>query len=267
MCSLRVQYSGSILNIGKDCFQRRAKQCTLSCSQTDRCVWQTWFSEVLPSVPARGRHLYCKISHFPSVSWDANTHPDLPFFSYLFSSFPAYVFLLVHSPSVFVSFFQSFSPKKLIYSPFISLSCFFFHIPFLHMFFSLLSSATPFYIMPPLSALLPPTFPLLTLSFLSHLPSLPHSCSPRSWRGEMKSVCILWQCSVAAGGKTAVLWFYLWICRFLMLCISHMGAEGEWRAAWCELLLVPPVELLTSKEAEEVCTHAHTSTDFRPNMY
>lgn len=35
-------------------------------------------------------------------------------------------------------------------------------------------------------------------------------------------------------------------------------AEEEWGAAWCELLLVPPVELQTSKEAEEKWTHAQT---------
>lgn len=173
VCSQRFQYSGSILNTGKDCFQRRAKQCTLSCSQTDRCVWQTWFSEVLPSVPARGRHLYYKISLFFSVSRDANTYPDLLFFSYLSLFSPLLVFFCW--PNVFVSFFQGFSAKKWIYSAFISLSCFFFHIPLLHVFlltlflcYTFLHNATSLW--PPPYHPLPPNS---LSSSLSHPPSPP----------------------------------------------------------------------------------------------
>lgn len=166
VCSRRFQYSGGMLNTGKNCFQSRVKKCTLSCSRTDRCVWQTWFSEVLPSVPARGIRLYCTISPFRSVS--CKHAPFIPFFSYLFS-----VFL---SPSVFVSSFQGFGLKKWIHPPFISPSCFFFHIPFYRFSLTLFLCRTflhddattlPLYLL----------CPLLTLSFpshfLSHSPSLP----------------------------------------------------------------------------------------------
>ena len=135
----RFQYSESILSTGKDCFLRRAKQCSLSSNQTDRCVWQSWFSEVLPSVPARGRHLYWKISPFPSVPPDANTHPDLLFFSFLFSPLPACAF------SACFQLARCFCLKKLIFSPL--------YLPPLHLF----------NIMPPL----PPRPPIPTPNSLS----------------------------------------------------------------------------------------------------
>lgn len=98
------------------------------------------------------------------------------------------------------------------------------------------SSATPLYIMmPPPSALLPPlpTPPPhnSSLFLLISSPALLCHHSPWSWRGEMKSACILWRLSGAAGGKTAVLWFYLWICTFLTLCASHTGCGGGTRSS------------------------------------
>lgn len=98
----------------------------------------------------------------------ANMHPLSLSFHIFFS-----VFL---SPSVFVSSFQGFGLKKWIHPPFISPSCFFFHIPFYRFSLTLFLCCTslhddattlPLYLL----------CPLLTLSFpshfLSHSPSLP----------------------------------------------------------------------------------------------
>ena len=271
MCSLGFQYSGCVLNTGKGCFQRWVKKCTLSCSHTNRYVWQTWFSEVSPSVPARGGHLHCKISPFPSVSRDANTHPDLLLFFHIsfllllpvfFFFFCRYLRLVCLSCS-----FQGFRLKKWIYSSFISLFCFFFHIPFYARSLSISPSATHFYIMtPPLSAL--HTRP--SLSELFFLPShfLPLSSAPTHQgprEGKWK-VCVF--CSSAVWQWEAKLLFYGFIYGSVDFwrCAHHTwGAEGEWRAAWCELLLVPPVEL-DQHGGRGRSAHIHRH-EFGPNMH
>lgn len=180
---MRFLYSGCVLNTGKDCFQRWVKKCTVSCSHTNRSVWQTWFSEVLPSVPARGGHLHRKISPFPSVSRVANTHPDLLlFFSYLVPSFAACVFLPIPSPCVFVLFNSGISSKEInLFLFYLSVLLFLSH-PFLHVF-SLNLSLSYTFLHNDAATLCPsyPPFPLRTLlSSFSFPPSLLCSHSPRS---------------------------------------------------------------------------------------
>lgn len=166
---------------------------------------------------ARGRHLHWSSSLFPSVTLDANMLFDLLlFFSYLFPS--TLVFLLVLSPSVFDLFFQGFSHKVFIYSLSISLTF------FLPCTFCTFTSTLFCIISPHLSALVSLSFHLLcsVLSLISSLFSftLTHQGPGRGGEKRIYSVA-------AAGGKTAVLWFYLWICIFLTLCTSHTGAEEE----------------------------------------
>lgn len=148
VCCPRFQYSGGTLNTGKNCFQSRVKKCTLSCSHTDRCVWQTWFSEVLPCVPARRIHLYWKLS--PFLLFHANAAAFIHFFPFFF--------LLLYPLSVFVSFFSGAQCDKMnLASLCLSVLLFSFISLYYRFPLPLSSSATPLYIMmPPPSALLPP---------------------------------------------------------------------------------------------------------------
>lgn len=140
---------------------------------------------------------------------------------------------------------QGFRLKKLIYSSFISLFCFFFHIPFYTCSLSISPSATHFYIMTlPLSAL--HTRP--SLSELFFLPShfLPLSSAPTHQGPREGKWKVYVFCSSAVWQWEAKLLFYGFIYGSVDFwrCAHHIrGAEGEWRGAWSELLLVPPVEL------------------------
>lgn len=176
----------------------------------------------------RRKHLYCNIVPFPFVSQDANMHPDLLLFFYpfFFSLSSLSVFFCLYSPRAFVSLSGIQSKEIHLVSLYLSVFLFYSYAFSTHVLFPLLHCYT--FLHNGVSSVCPSTSPshfkLIPFPRISS-PSHPRRLTQRQTE-EMKSVCILQQQhSVAAGGKTAVLWFYLWICRFLTLCTSHTGAE------------------------------------------
>lgn len=114
--------------------------------------------------------------------------------------------------------------------------------------------------MPSFSALLPPLPPLLTLLSSLSFPLPLFSATTHQGPSEGKWKVYIF-CSGAVWQQEGKLLFYGFIygsVDFWHCAHRTRGAEGKWGAAWCELLLVPSVELQTGKEAEEKCTHAQT---------
>jgi len=84
----------------------------------------------------------------------------------------------------------------------------------------------------------------------------------------MKSVCILWQHSVAAGGKTALSWFYLWICRFSdSVHITRRGAEGEMKSSLMWTAASTPSGALDLQGGRRVDAHTHIYCKYLDHMY
>lgn len=175
-------------------------------------------------------------------------HPDLLLFFYLFFPLPSLsVFFCLYSPCAFVSLFQGFSLKKFIWSPFIFPCFFFIRMHFLHMFSFLSYIATPSRIMASPLFALPLPHPTSNLfPSLAFLPPLIHSGSPSARQRKWKvyvfcSSSTVWQ-------QEGKLLFYGFIYGSVGFWRSAHHTRGQkWRAARSELLLVPPVELQTSK--------------------
>lgn len=175
-------------------------------------------------------------------------HPDLLLFFYLFfSSSRRCLCFSACTRRVLLSRFQGFSLKKFIWSPFIFPCFFFIRMHFQHMFSFLSYIATPSYIMAsPLFALLLPHPTSNLFPSLAFLPPLIHAGSPSARQRKWKvyvfcSSSTVWQ-------QEGKLLFYGFIYGSVDFWRSAHHTQGQkWRAAWSELLLVPPVELQTSK--------------------
>lgn len=124
----------------------RARQRTLSRSQTDRYVWQCWLSEGLPSVPARRRHLYCKLSLIPCNSLTQTHH--MTFSCSVF--FPSSSFFSPHSCVVhLLRFFRDTFKRNqsILFSLYLAFHdphiCLYFATPLLHNATTSLSPCPP----------------------------------------------------------------------------------------------------------------------------